>query len=459
MAKVLIVDDDPDILFVVASALEASGHDVETLLDPGAVNALASTQPFDAIVLDVMMPGLSGYDVLHLLRSEPSLARIPVLFLSAQADSQHRIRGLREGADDFLSKPFIPDELVLRIERLASQGSGARPRSEAVSPALKESLREKRVVGKAFLGRYQILEVIGEGAMGLVFRGWDPLLKRQVALKTLRLDTAQDDAAYQQRVMQLLREATTIARFSHPNLVAIYDVGESMEVPFIAMELVHGASLADFLRARGKLAPDSALQLAQGIALGLEAAHRHHIVHQDVKPGNVLLGQDGAIKLTDFGVAQLASSLRNRTAGLFGTPGFLPPETLQGERMDARGDLFSFGALLYEVLTGHEAFPGRTLRERIFSTLETELPHLHSVDPAIPQPLCDLVAELLAKNPQDRPANAHQVAVQLSAMMPAEFAPWHPDLSDLSPWFVNPSGSSHQSSMYIATEELSPCKS
>lgn len=453
MARILIVDDDPDILMVVETVLDAAGHQVATSSDPSTVAALVDEQSFDAIVLDVMMPGLSGYEVLRAVRGESKSSRIPILFLSAHGDSQARIRGLREGADDFLGKPFIPEELVLRIERLASQGGAVKGQdqvAERSTRALQETLRERRVIGEVFLGRYQALEVIGEGAMGLVFRGWDPRLERPLALKTLRFETWLDKDEQVHRVTQLLKEATTIARFNHPNLVSVYDFGEGPVVPFMAMEFVAGISLADYLGRVERLAPDQTVPLALALLRGLEATHRHQVVHQDVKPGNVLLGKDGAIKLTDFGVARLVNSLTpNKENKLFGTPGFLPPEALQGRGYTPQGDLFSLGAVLYECLTGVEAFSGRTVRDRILKTVTNDPPSLCEIAPSVPVELDELVRELLAKKPQDRPTVAQSIA-RLEALSLLRAKGWSPDREALETMGRSFPYSS-QSSMLIST--------
>lgn len=459
MAHILIVDDDPDILIVVETLLDAAGHQVATVSDPRTVSDLVRDRSFDAIVLDVMMPGLSGFDVLHTLRGETTSSRIPILFLSAHGDSQARIRGLREGADDFLSKPFVPEELVLRIERLASQGVASPPRpSEARGSAqsLRQTLRERRVIGEVFLGRYQALEVIGEGAMGLVFRGWDPRLERPVALKTLRFDTFLDQDEQVRRVSQLLKEATTVARFNHPHLVAVYDFGDGPVVPFMAMEYVDGVSLADYLDRLGKLPHEQVVPLALALARGLDAAHRHQVIHQDVKPGNVLLGTSGAIKLTDFGVARLVTSLASKEKKLFGTPGFLPPEALRGHGYTRRGDLFSLGSVLYESLTGHEAIRGRTARDRILQTVNGEIPSPRELDPDIPVKLSELISELLAKPPERRPTAAEVVA-RLEAMGPLSTQTWQPEREALEAKARGVFAVSEHRSMLLSTRDVASC--
>lgn len=168
MATILIVDDDPDVLILVRSILERAGHQVVALSDPTEVAARAAELAADVVILDIQMPGVSGYDVLRELRGALRTGGVPILFLSAMSRSEDRVRGLREGADDFLTKPFAPEELKLRIERLVARRSGATGVANGSSAGnLEELVRDRRVVGQVYLGRYQALEVVGEGVMGL----------------------------------------------------------------------------------------------------------------------------------------------------------------------------------------------------------------------------------------------------------------------------------------------------
>lgn len=422
LPKILVVDDDPTILILVEHALEKAGYQVVTCEDPTRVATLAARHGVDAVVLDVMMPGVSGYEVLRSIREAPRVAGVPILFLSAKADSQDRVRGLREGADDYLIKPFEPEELVLRIERLVAR----RPEAGVGDPArLERSLVDRQVVGQLYLGRYKALEVVGEGAMGMVFRGWDPLLKRPVALKTLRFDRLAGAENRGDLVSQLLQEAVTVARFSHPHIVGVFDVGKGEDTAFIAMEYVDGVSLADFLQDRGALPPEHVVDLGLGIARGLGAAHGHNILHHDVKPGNVLLGFDGSIKVTDFGVAQLGTSLARRQEKIFGTPGYLPAETLTKKGYTVRGDLFGLGAVLYLALTGHHAIPGKKLHEVVMATIDGKVVPPGDRVEGIPESLSVLLLDLLARDPALRIGSASEVVARLEAMATAEPS-WEP---------------------------------
>jgi serine/threonine-protein kinase len=250
-----------------------------------------------------------------------------------------------------------------------------------------------------------------------------------VALKTLRLgggDLLPDKR--RQRIEQLVQEAVTGARFSHPNVVAVYDVEESADGAFIAMELVDGASLERVLLRRGRLSPREVIPLGAGIARGLAAAHQRDIVHRDVKPANVMLGHDGSIKVTDFGIADLVAAA-TRTDGLvFGTPGYLPPEALRGGGHGPSGDLFGLGVLLYECLAGVRPFSGTDVADLVQTTLFGAVAPLEGrVEEGVPPELESLILLLLERDPARRPANAAAVADELDRLAAAGGLRWKLD--------------------------------
>jgi hypothetical protein len=283
--------------------------------------------------------------------------------------------------------------------------------------ALRRGLDERRALDDVFLGRYQVIELLATGGMGAVFRGWDPKLQRAVALKTLRLvgDLPMDKRA--QRIEQLVREAVTAARFSHSNVVAVYDVAESPEGAYIAMELVEGISLERLLLQRGRLRPAEVIPLGAAIARGLAAAHARDVVHRDVKPANVLLGDDGSVKVTDFGIADLIAAAARADGLVFGTPGYLPPEALRGSGHDRAGDLFALGVVLYECLAGVKPFGGLEVPDVVQSTLfGTVKPLRPRVEGDLPQELELIVLQLLERDPVLRPSSAAAVADELDRL-------------------------------------------
>ncbi|MCH9650921.1 MAG: serine/threonine protein kinase [Deltaproteobacteria bacterium] len=281
---------------------------------------------------------------------------------------------------------------------------------------LERRLQDQKALGKVFLGRYQVIEVIGEGGMGTVFRGWDPKLQRPVALKTIRLVKASSEEQRQDQVSTLLHEAVAAARITHPNVVAVYDVLDQGNVAFMSMELVDGITLSDYLLTRGRIEPRLLVSLAISVARGLGAAHKEGIVHHDIKPGNVLLGWSGEVKVVDFGIARFISSLQERSDTVFGTPGYLPPEALRGEPYTEAGDLFSLGVVMYESLCGRRPFAAGTMREIVLKTLRDEAAPLTSRDPNISPDLEAIVMSLLRKDPEDRISTADQLLSRLGGL-------------------------------------------
>jgi serine/threonine-protein kinase len=292
---------------------------------------------------------------------------------------------------------------------------------------LKRSISDRQSLDDVFLGRYRVVEALGSGAMGSVFRGQDPRLRRPVALKTIRLGPELEPERRKVLLDTLTREGVTLARLSHPNVVAVYDLEDAPDGAFIAMELVEGANLEGLLWRRVRLRPDEAVPLGAAIARGLAAAHAQGIVHRDVKPANVLLGRDGSIKVTDFGIAGYLAAASDETDTVFGTPGYLPPETLMGQGYGKAGDLFSLGVLLYRCLTGVSPFPGEQVEDLLRSTLFGQIRPLREKVPAIPADLDTLVMLLLARDPGQRPGSAAAVATELDRIAAAGGFAWKLD--------------------------------
>ncbi len=282
---------------------------------------------------------------------------------------------------------------------------------EAGFARLARGVADRDDLSRVFLGRYQVVEALGVGGMGMVYRGWDPRLERPVALKTLRLDSAVAQLERDERIAALLREATTIARFTHPHVVAVYDAVASPSGAFIAMELVEGKTLELLLWEVGRLGADPAACLGLAVARALELAHAQGVVHRDIKPGNVLLGRDGAIKVVDFGLAAfVASAARAEPGRIFGTPGFVPPEVFLSEPFTPRGDLFSLGVVLYAALSGEQPFAAPRTSEVMERTLSARIRPLADLVPGIPPRLASLVHRLLERDPEKRPEAAETVA-------------------------------------------------
>ena len=264
------------------------------------------------------------------------------------------------------------------------------------------------------LGRYEILGELGQGAMGVVYKATDPLIDRVVAIKTINLGLALDEKEeYEGRFYQ---EAKAAGRLSHPNIVTIYDVGKSGDVAYIAMEFLHGRELRDILNRDGILPVDQVLDIAAQVAQGLAYAHEHDIVHRDVKPSNIMVTSDGHVKITDFGIARMASAaVRTQTGMVLGSPKYMSPEQVLGKPIDQRSDIFSLGVMLYEMLTGQAPFAGENVNAIMYQTLNSVTAPPTMLNPKVPEMANFIVAKALTKELEDRYQNARDFAVDLRA--------------------------------------------
>ncbi len=296
---------------------------------------------------------------------------------------------------------------------------------------LQRRLRGHQVSGELFLGRYRVDGVLGEGGMGTVLRCQDTALDRPVAIKTFRLSDSIAELLSaderRERIAKLRQEAIANARINHPNVVALYDVVDHEEVAFLVMELVEGVSLEYLLDHRGMLSPPEVAHLGLHVARGLAAAHAQGLIHHDLKPGNILLGFDGAIKLVDFGIAKFVSEVAPTDGKVFGTPGYLPPEAVRGGRYDQEGDYFALGVVLYHCLIGRLPFTGNTVRDILVATLLDEPTPPSRLLPDLPEVLEQSLLGLLEKEVEARQAAGRGLVAALEGI---EERRWEPDELD-----------------------------
>ncbi len=266
------------------------------------------------------------------------------------------------------------------------------------------------------LGRYEVLKELGKGAMGIVYLGRDPKINRQVAIKTIRFDEISEEEEKDVKE-RFFREAEAAGRLNHPNIVAIYDAGEDHDLAYIAMELLAGVDLSDYLpKLKNKrMAPRMAIKMMGQIADALNYAGKLGIVHRDIKPANIMLLKNGTVKITDFGIARVVETSKTQTGVVLGTPSYMSPEQVVGKKVDGRSDLFSAGVMLYELLSGKKPFTGDSIATLMYNIANQPHPPLKEVVPGIPECCAVIVDRFLAKDLDKRYQNGAQAVKDLKA--------------------------------------------
>ena len=270
------------------------------------------------------------------------------------------------------------------------------------------------------LGKYEVRRELGRGAMGVVYEGYDPLIKRLVALKTIR----PDQLAGEERATVLARfrrEAQAAGRLSHPNIVPIYEFGEDAGVSYIAMEFVQGRELKECFDASERFRPADVVRIMGEILAALDYAHRQGVIHRDIKPANIFLLDDGSVKVADFGIAHVESSNLTQVGTVLGTPSYMSPEQILGLPVDGRSDLFSAGVILYQFLTGERPFAGSATTTMQKVLKEEPLPP-STLNVQVLPVMDAVVRKALAKRADDRYQTAHEFADAIRAAAPAAAA-------------------------------------
>lgn len=267
----------------------------------------------------------------------------------------------------------------------------------------------------ATLGRYKILDVVGRGAMGVVYKAIDPAIDRIVAIKTISLSLTNEDLQeYEARFQQEVKAA---GRFNHPNIVTIYDVGRTDQVAYMAMEFLDGRELKDLLASGERPDIEMTVELMLQVADGLAFAHERDIVHRDIKPSNIMvinLPSGVLAKITDFGIARMpASAVKTQTGVVLGSPRYMSPEQVIGKQLDHRSDIFSLGVVLYETLTGKAPFDGDNLSAIMYATVNSHPESPSALNAATPKILDLIIAKALAKSVDDRYPTMREFAADL----------------------------------------------
>ena len=263
------------------------------------------------------------------------------------------------------------------------------------------------------IGKYKIIGELGKGAMGIVYKGVDPDINREVAIKLIRFDMVSEDAEKEDAARRFIREAQSAGNLEHPNIVTIYEVGREDNQTFIVMQCVDGESLKQAISAGKKFSPVEVVDLMTCLCDALELAHQNKIVHRDIKPGNILLDKQGRPYLVDFGVARMEMSTMTQSGTIVGTPSYMSPEQIQGIRVDARADIFSLGVIIYEMLTGKRPFEGDHITTIVYKIMNEEPTNIREMKRDLPEGFEQVIKKALEKDANKRYQSCKELAADL----------------------------------------------
>ncbi len=430
--RALVVDDDEAIVYLVRRFLEQNGFTVGVAADGRAALAALAITPADLVVTDLAMPGMTGIEMIREARALGSDAQFIVL--TAVGSVPRAVEAMKSGAFEFLEKPVrfehlgqVVDAAMRRrrertvhlgtadivAERPATAGAPDAVPAGASPPPLPVGEGGRAAFG--CVGRYEIVDLVGRGGMGEVYRCRDPLIGRTVAVKVLRLASERPDEVAES-VARFQREAAAAGALQHPGIVAVHDLGRDPQLGlwYIVLELVDGRSLDRVIEARRRLPPAETVALLFQVADALAFAHVRGIVHRDVKPANVLVRTDGSAKLLDFGIAAIRGSAMTYQGRLLGSPSYMAPERIRGRSSGPPEDQFALGVMLYEMSAGANPFDGETHEERMVRTLQHRPERLDRVLDDLPAALGTLADRLMAKRPEGRFSTTDEVVEELA---------------------------------------------
>lgn len=428
--RLLVVDDTEDNRDMLSRRLRRRGYDVVVAEDGERALQIMEDGEIDLILLDIMMPGIDGIEVLRRLRQRFSQSELPIIMATAKAGSEDVIQALDIGANDYVTKPLDFPIVLARVEKELRTRRAARSDAVAIAEAAAEQAREAVVaetltgeieLGQVIAGKYRLEERIGAGTFGAVYRAHHQELDLDVAIKVLQSSVTAGEEASQ----RFRQEGVAACRVQHPNAVRVTDYGITEGgIAFLVMELLSGFTLVEELQEWKRLSPRRCLEILAPVCHVLTEAHAQGLVHRDIKPENIFLDQTPrgeVIKLLDFGIAKLVGeniTEQNLTAEgwVLGTPAYMAPERLANRSYDGRADVYSLGIMLFEMLTGRRPFvPVNDDPMSMIMQHVNELPpSMASIHPGIPEALEAVVARTLAKEPDQRP-DASQLSADLTA--------------------------------------------
>jgi len=388
---------------------------IEALVDP-ALAAVSSRLPVP--VAPQSQEFLLGVALVHVLL---------IFAVIAVLDGIHRLFELRRKAALAAAPPrpiLLPERAVVRAAPAAPpppvQHAAYRPPPRAAAtPAKAPPMDATMIVGAdrvRRIGRYEVIEELGRGAMGVVYKARDAKIGRTVAIKTILVAGGDEADQYRQRFMV---EARSVGRLNHPGIVAVYDFTEDADhKPCLVLEFIDGVTLDKRVATTGRLPFAQVIDVMGQVSHALHYAHENGIVHRDIKPPNIMLTRDDRVKVSDFGIAKLEGTNLTVTGQILGTPSYMSPEQFTGEPVDRRADIFSMGSVLYWLCTNERPFPGKTVSQVTYKLVnESPAPAL-SLNAELPPAVDPILARCLAKRADDRYPTAAALAADLAALRP-----------------------------------------
>jgi CheY-like chemotaxis protein len=408
-ASILVVDDLPANVDLLARRLERSGLEVLTASDGPTALDMLQRHAVDLVLLDIMMPGMTGLEVLKRIRATWSAAVLPVIMVTAKTDNEDVVEALGLGANDYVTKPVNFPVAFARIQ--AHLRTREATRTELPAPEAEPRTPAQAGPGSVLGGRYRLDAVIGGGSFGTVYLAHHVELDRPVAVKVLSTSAGTDPEA----MARFRREGASACRVAHRNAVQVYDFAVNEGgVAYLVMELLQGRSLDTLLEQVERLTPRRCTEILEPVCRALAAAHDAGVIHRDIKPSNIFLHRTDSgetPKILDFGIAKIAGAAalgQNLTVdgSLLGTPAYMAPERFRRGPYDTKSDIYSVGTVLYEMLSGRLPFVPSSPDPLalVAMQVEDEPPPLRPLCPDISPALEALVQTTLDKDPGARPS-------------------------------------------------------
>jgi DNA-binding response OmpR family regulator len=424
--RILIADDSRELRTVLSAQLRKLGFDVQVAVDgQEAIERARSFKP-TLIIMDIMMPKLTGLKATKRLREDPETANTPIILMSQLGEEQDVVEGIDAGADEYLVKPFRQAELAARVRILLRKSASTNKKMDETTAQGLEADEENdavrrfketgQIVSKDFAG-FTIIDKLGQGGTATVYRAMEPVNFKPVALKIIS-----PFAAVKEGFLKRLARSNEIAvRLIHPHIVRTYTMGEYQDVHFMVQELVEGTALDFYLHEEGgKLDEAKARRYMMHIAEGLVYLDGKGLIHRDIKPGNIYVSHDDVAKLGDFGLSRLADDVGQTAEGyLLGTPHYISPEQANGDKnLDTRSDLYALGACFFHLLSGQPLFPGDNLQQVVLSHLTKARPRLGDSAGDTSPGLCEIIDRLVQREREKRYQTGGDLIEALSKLPP-----------------------------------------